>query len=89
MFDECGGEMSMDQFSDRFSALMGLSAEHAQNMFLKIDYNNDGGISWDEFSSFILALGNAPTGSETSEVTISLQMQSKSSPCKIKHCSSC
>ena len=26
----------------------------------KIDWDNDGGISWDEFSSYILALGQVP-----------------------------
>ena len=57
MFTDCHGEMTVDQFVDSLGSLMGMSHNEAETMFFKIDYNGDGGITWSEFSNFILALG--------------------------------
>lgn len=38
--------------------LYGMDALQLQQVFMKIDANSDGSISWDEFSGYILAQGN-------------------------------
>jgi len=45
------------QFVENFGLLMGLGDDASKRLFLKIDYDNDGGITWEEFSNYIMALG--------------------------------
>jgi WD40 repeat protein len=64
MFEECHGEMTVEQFIDSLGFFMGMAPQEAETMFLKIDYNGDGGITWSEFSNYILALGEKSTSAD-------------------------
>ena len=65
LFHSCGGSMTIDQFTEHFGTLLNIDPQDAEQMFLKIDYNNDGDISWDEFAGYILALAETQTDVNT------------------------
>jgi WD40 repeat protein len=64
MFEECHGEMTVEQFIESLGLFMGMAPKEAETMFLKIDYNGDGGITWSEFSNYVLALGEMSTSAD-------------------------
>ena len=58
--NDSGDGLEMDQFVTVMSEVLpGMSAEALEAQFMKVDANSDGSVSWDEFSNFILAAGNA------------------------------
>ena len=59
LFVDAGGEMTIEQFCDNFGTLLCIATVEAEKLFYKIDYNNNGGISWDEFAGYIIALGSS------------------------------
>lgn len=57
IFTERGGELDETDFIETFGVLMNFTPEEAATMFVKIDADNDGSVSWDEFGTYALALG--------------------------------
>ena len=54
------GDFDMDEFVEHMSEVMpGMTEEALEAVFMKVDANSDGSVSWDEFSNYILAAGNA------------------------------
>jgi len=49
-------ELDIDQFVDVFAPILHLSEREVQLLFMKIDVNSDGAVSWNEFSTFVLNL---------------------------------
>ena len=47
-------ELDMDTFVDVFVPILNVADHEAQMLFMKIDVNSDGMVSWNEFSSFVL-----------------------------------
>jgi WD40 repeat protein len=68
MFETCGGEMDLEQFVEMFGGLMGINDQEATSLFLKIDFDNDGGITWSEFSNYIIALDKSQDPAEQAKV---------------------
>ena len=52
------GDFDMDEFVEHMSEVMpGMTEEALEAVFMKVDANSDGSVSWDEFSNYILAAG--------------------------------
>eukprot|EP00026_Physarum_polycephalum_P001543 Phypoly_transcript_01545.p1 GENE.Phypoly_transcript_01545~~Phypoly_transcript_01545.p1 ORF type:complete len:441 (-),score=105.87 Phypoly_transcript_01545:1901-3223(-) len=53
--DKSGG-LDMDEFVEAFGEVLGkdLNEQQLQQLFMKIDANSDGMVSWDEFSTFMI-----------------------------------
>eukprot|EP00741_Cyanophora_paradoxa_P015875 tig00020909_g15326.t1 len=51
-----GGSLDMEEFIEAFGGVIGknMTPEQLQHLFMKIDANSDGGVDWDEFSTFML-----------------------------------
>jgi len=59
------GALDIDEFCPTVRALFGNSSnEFLQHLFMKIDANSDGNVSYDEFLSFMLLAQNGATRME-------------------------
>jgi len=58
--NDSGDGLEMENFVNVMSEVLpGMSHEELEAQFMKVDANSDGSVSWDEFSNYILAAGNA------------------------------
>lgn len=60
--------MDLEQFIESIGELMGIKDEEAKALFLKIDFDNDGSITWQEFSNYVISLGKSQDASANGDV---------------------
>ena len=57
--DDSGEGLDKEEFVRCFSAVLSdMDEDKLENLFMKIDANSDGTVTWEEFSSYMLEAGN-------------------------------